>query len=84
MLECKRLRRQTIDVVEVQPKVDDVGAFPIAVTPGVVLQRVFDDDPGAIEIVQHQQRNVVSAQMPSTSSRAAVTDIPFDDMMAMS
>ena len=47
------------DVVVVKPEVEDGGRVDVAVAPGVVLQRILDDDACSIEVVQHEQGNVI-------------------------
>ena len=55
-----------------------------AVTPGAALQSSGNREAGLVEIVEHEKRHGMTAHSWSTSSRAAVTDMPLVDMIARS
>ena len=78
------LGQEPVDIAEPQPEVDDFDGVLERIAPGVPLQRAGDRKAGLVEVVQHQQRDLMlAAQLVDQLPRRGDAT-PFVDMMAMS
>ena len=66
------------DVVKPEPEIDHLDGAGKLIAPGIALQRAEDQEPGDVEVVQHEQRQVViAADRRRSAAVAAVTDTPL-------
>ena len=56
-----RLSLKARDVGKPQPEIDHLDGVRELIAPGIALQRSEDQEPGNVEVVQHEQRKVIVA-----------------------
>ena len=64
------LALEALDVVKPKPQIDHFDGVGKLIAPRVALKRAEDQEPGDIEVVQHEQRQVVNRRRCRRSAAA--------------